>query len=107
KGYFGTDICVPMSALPEMVHVARELLDESGLTGGILGHVGDGNFHTLIAYDKENKQEVAAAAHLNEQLVYRALALKGTCTGEHVNVMKSMKNLLDPKNILNPGKIFE
>lgn len=124
KGYFGTDICVPMSALLEMVHFARELLDKSGLTGGILGHVGDGNFHTLVAYDKENKQEVAAAGRLNEQLVYRAIAVKGTCTGEHgvglgkkqyqyrehgeaVTVMKSMKDLLDPKNILNPGKIFE
>ncbi|HLQ96835.1 MAG TPA: FAD-linked oxidase C-terminal domain-containing protein [Pseudogracilibacillus sp.] len=124
KGYFGTDICVPMSKLPEMVHFARELLDESGLAGGILGHVGDGNFHTLIAYDRDSSQEVKAAGHLNEQLVYRAIDLKGTCTGEHgvglgkkkyqyrehgeaLSVMKEMKYLLDPKQLLNPAKIFE
>lgn len=123
KSFFGTDICVPFSQLPEMIALARELLETSGLSGGILGHVGDGNFHTLILFDKEDEAETRAADYVNETLVNRAIELHGTCTGEHgvglgkrqyqskehgeaLNVMKSMKELLDPYHILNPGKIF-
>ena len=124
KSFFGTDICVPISQLPAMVSFSREKLAASGLYGGILGHVGDGNFHTLIMFDANNEAEVKAADELNEQLVYQALDVGGTCTGEHgvglgkkkyqarehgtaLPVMKDIKSLFDPNYILNPGKIFE
>lgn len=123
KKFFSTDICVPISRLPEMVHFARNLLEEKGLKSGILGHVGDGNFHTLIMFDPNDEEEKRRADEFNEQLVLKAIEEGGTCTGEHgvglgkmryqvaehgeaVDVMKSIKNLLDPNNLLNPGKIF-
>lgn len=123
KKFFSTDICVPISRLPEMVHFARKLLEEKGLKSGILGHVGDGNFHTLIMFDPNDEEEKRRADEFNEQLVLKAIEEDGTCTGEHgvglgkmryqvaehgeaVDVMKSIKNLLDPNNLLNPGKIF-
>lgn len=124
KRFFGTDICVPISKLPELVHYARELLEETGLQGGILGHVGDGNFHTLILFDPSLEEERLQAEKMNEQIVLKAIEEGGTCTGEHgvglgkmkfqrrehgeaVDVMKSFKDLLDPDHLLNPGKIFE
>jgi len=119
----GADACVPISKLPQMVAHARKLIDESGLYGAIFGHVGDGNFHTIVMYDPKLSHEKQAAEHTNEQLALLAISLGGTCTGEHgvglgkmkfqlqehgdaLIVMKQMKNLLDPLNILNPGKIF-
>ena len=119
----GGDVCVPISKLPQMVAHARKLIEESGLHGGTFGHVGDGNFHTIIMYNPDSPSEKAAAEHTNEQLALLAISLAGTCTGEHgvglgkikyqlkehgeaLSVMKQMKNLLDPLNILNPGKIF-
>lgn len=124
KRFFGTDICVPISKLPELVHYARELLEETGLEGGILGHVGDGNFHTLSLFDADNEEERKRSERMNDQLVLKAIEVGGTCTGEHgvglgkmkyqreehgdaIEVMKSVKQLLDPDNLLNPGKIFE
>lgn len=123
KKFFSTDICVPISRLPELVHFARQLLEEKRLKGGILGHVGDGNFHTLIMFDPYDEDEKRRAEEFNEKLVLKAIEVDGTCTGEHgvglgkmkyqiaehgeaVGVMKSIKNLLDPNNLLNPGKIF-
>lgn len=119
----GGDVCVPISRLPELIDYARELIAESGLEGGVLGHIGDGNFHTSIAYDAKDPAQQLAAEGINEKLAYRAIALEGTCTGEHgvglgkmkyqdaehgaaVEVMKNMKKMLDPNNLLNPGKIF-
>ena len=121
--FTGGDVCVPISKLPQMVAHARQLIDESGLHGGTFGHVGDGNFHTLIMFDPKLPHEKQAAEYTNEQLALLAISLGGTCTGEHgvglgkrkfqqqehgdaLIVMKQMKNLLDPLNILNPGKIF-
>lgn len=120
----GGDVCVPISKLPELIDFARELIAESGLEGGLLGHIGDGNFHTAIAYDATDITQRLAATNINEQLAFRAIELEGTCTGEHgvglgkmkfqkaehgtaVAVMKNMKQLIDPSNLLNPGKIFE
>lgn len=120
----GGDVCVPISKLPELIDFARELIADSGLEGGLLGHIGDGNFHTAIAYDATDITQRLAATNINEQLAFRAIELEGTCTGEHgvglgkmkfqkaehgtaVAVMKNMKQLLDPTNLLNPGKIFE
>ena len=119
----GSDSCVPISKLAEMVVFGRELLEESGLIGGVFGHVGDGNFHTLVMYDPNDPVEVEKAEYTNEQIALKAIKLGGTCTGEHgvglgkmkyqvaehgeaVELMKSVKLLFDPKGILNPGKMF-
>lgn len=119
----GGDVCVPISKLPEMVHLARELTDASGLKSGVFGHVGDGNFHTIIAFDPNNPDERARAEQANEALARRAIEVGGSCTGEHgvglgkrqlqqaehgeaLEIMKQMKQMLDPKNLFNPGKIF-
>jgi D-lactate dehydrogenase (cytochrome) len=115
-----TDVCVPISKLPECLLQTRKDLDQTGLTAPIIGHVGDGNFHLMILFE-ESQREIAEAA--NQRLVTRALALQGTCTGEHgiglgkrhfllaehgdaVAEMKKIKNIFDPQNIMNPGKIF-
>jgi D-lactate dehydrogenase (cytochrome) len=119
-----TDTCVPISQLADCVVAAKREAQDAGLPHYIVGHVGDGNFH--IAYivnpDKPNERERAEA--LNERVVQRAIACGGTCTGEHgiglhkqgflveetgagsVEMMRLLKRALDPKNILNPGKIF-
>ncbi|HSI67661.1 MAG TPA: FAD-linked oxidase C-terminal domain-containing protein [Planococcus sp. (in: firmicutes)] len=119
----GGDVCVPISTLPEMIDYARELIDASNLEGGILGHIGDGNFHTLIMYDPKQPEQQQAADVINEKLAFRAIQLGGTCTGEHgvgigkkkfqeaehgaaLEVFKDMKKMFDPMNLLNPGKIF-
>ncbi|MEI4769550.1 FAD-linked oxidase C-terminal domain-containing protein [Psychrobacillus sp. FJAT-51614] len=119
----GSDSCVPISKLAEMVVFGRKLLEESGLVGGVFGHVGDGNFHTLVMYDPNNSVEVEKAEYTNSQIALKAIKLGGTCTGEHgvglgkmkyqvaehgeaVELMKSVKALFDPKGILNPGKMF-
>ncbi len=119
-----TDVCVPISNLAQCIHQTHVALDASNLTGLILGHVGDGNFHTLLLHDPEDATEKAEAERLNAAIVEQALALDGTCTGEHgigmgktkylstelsqdaVDVMGSIKHALDPNNILNPGKII-
>jgi len=119
-----TDTCVPIS------HLADALLDsvteaqQSGLTYFLVGHVGDGNFHMGYLIDPDKPEERELAETLNQQLVRRALALGGTCTGEHgiglhkmgflleetgagaVAMMRAIKQALDPDNIMNPGKIF-
>jgi len=101
----------------------RADIDRSGLTVCIVGHVGDGNFHLLILVDPNDPEEIARATNLHDDMVMRALALQGTCTGEHgvgtgkkgflqaelgeaVSVMRQVKRSLDPDGIMNPGKIF-
>lgn len=118
-----TDACVPISRLAECITETEEDLAASGLPAAILGHVGDGNFHVTIPLHPDDAQEVAAVERLNERLVRRALALEGTCTGEHgigygkldflvaehgeaVSVMRALKQALDPDNLMNPGKML-
>lgn len=118
-----TDVCVPISKLAENVEFASEQLDAYGFKGGVVGHVGDGNFHTMILYDPEVEGEYEKAAELNHEMVALALKSGGTCTGEHgvglgkqayqreehgeaLDVMMTLKQTLDPNGILNPGKIF-
>jgi len=122
KRHLATDVCVPLSKLPEAVMHARALIDASPIDGGIVGHVGDGNFHAVLAVRPDDAEEVARAYRIHEQMVEQALALGGTCTGEHgvglgkrkfqaaehgsaLAVMRSFKDLLDPQGILNPGKL--
>jgi D-lactate dehydrogenase (cytochrome) len=119
-----TDTCVPISRLAECIALAVREADEAGLPYYIVGHVGDGNFHIAYLIDPQVPGERDTAERLNAQLVHHALALEGTCTGEHgiglhkqgflvdeagagtVDMMRVVKRALDPKNIFNPGKIF-
>ncbi|MFD1361820.1 FAD-binding oxidoreductase [Lentibacillus salinarum] len=119
-----TDVCVPISELAGAVKDARIAISESGLAGGIVGHVGDGNYHILLMLDPENPDDIARANQLNERIVSYALERGGTCTGEHGvgtgkqkyqerehgearHVMRKIKQALDPDDMLNPGKIIE
>ncbi|KAF8163177.1 FAD-linked oxidase-like protein [Crassisporium funariophilum] len=116
-----TDVCVPVSRLPQLVLETKKDLLDSNLRSTIVGHVGDGNFHALILFDRERElQAVSEAVH---RLVHRAIALDGTCTGEHgvglgkkeylvdelgtntVELMRTVKRAIDPLNIMNPGKV--
>lgn len=118
-----TDVCVPMSRLTECVLETRADIDCSELVAPIVGHVGDGNFHVLILVMPDDAAEIERAAALNDRLVKRALAMGGTCTGEHgigfgkigylecergggIVVMRAIKRALDPHELMNPGKIF-
>jgi D-lactate dehydrogenase (cytochrome) len=118
-----TDVCVPVSRLAECLIATKRDIALSGLIAPIVGHVGDGNFHTLILVDPGSADEIARALALHERMVLRALALDGTSTGEHgigigkiaflerelgdaVDLMRSIKHALDPAGIMNPGKIF-
>jgi D-lactate dehydrogenase (cytochrome) len=117
-----TDVCVPISRLAECVVETQKDIAELGLVGPIVGHIGDGNFHVLALIDMDNTDEVKAAHKFLDRLVERALAMDGTCTGEHgigtgkmkymkaehgpgVEVMRAIKRALDPHNIFNPGKV--
>jgi D-lactate dehydrogenase (cytochrome) len=119
---WATDVCVPISRLAECITLTERDVAESGLLAPIVGHVGDGNFHLLFLIDPDDEEERARAEAVNQRLVARALAMGGTCTGEHgvgmgkmdcliqehgpaVAVMAAIKRALDPDNILNPGKI--
>ncbi len=118
-----TDVCVPISRLAEAIAGTQADIAASGLTAPIVGHVGDGNYHVLILTDPDNPAQIAAGEALGSRIVERALALGGTCTGEHgigigkqgylraehgaaVDVMAALKAALDPLNLMNPGKII-
>ena len=119
-----TDTCVPISRLADCLLDSVKEADDSGLPYFLVGHVGDGNFHFGYLLDPDKPEEREIAEKLNHQLVARALSLEGTCTGEHgvglhkmeflvtetgagaVDMMRTIKRALDPKNIMNPGKIF-
>src|SRR5690349_3551210 len=118
-----TDVCVPISRLAECVTETQADIAQTGLLAPIVGHVGDGNFHLTMLVDMDDRDELKRAEALSERLVERALAMDGTCTGEHgvgqgkmkylaaehgrtaLDVMASIKRALDPHNIMNPGKI--
>lgn len=121
-GMWATDVCVPVSRLAECILETRKDIDENNMLSPIVGHVGDGNFHTVMLIDTDNKDEMDKANAFNDRLLERSLSMDGTITGEHgigsgkidhllkehgaaVNVMKTIKQSLDPLNILNPGKI--
>jgi len=119
-----TDTCVPISRLADCLLDSIAEADASGIPYFLVGHVGDGNFHFGYLIDPTKPEERETAEQLNHALVTRALELEGTCTGEHgvglhkmdflltetgtgaVNMMRAIKKALDPKNIMNPGKIF-
>jgi D-lactate dehydrogenase (cytochrome) len=119
-----TDVCVPISRLADCIRETRRDVEDSRFVAPIVGHVGDGNFHLVLLVKRDDPAEVETAERLNQRLVRRALAMGGTCTGEHgigvgkqqflieeagepaVSLMRQIKASLDPHNILNPGKIF-
>jgi D-lactate dehydrogenase (cytochrome) len=118
-----TDVCVPISKLAECILETRRDLQASTLVAPLVGHVGDGNFHLNILVNPDDAGELAQVKAFNARLIARALALGGTCTGEHgiglgkidylidehgaaVEVMKAIKRALDPDNRMNPGKMF-
>ena len=120
---WSTDVCVPISRLPECIAETKRDLATATIPATILGHVGDGNFHVIFSLDPNNRQEFDEAAAINARIVRRALAMDGTCTGEHgvglgkqdwlveelgnaVELMRTLKRALDPKDLFNPGKIF-
>lgn len=117
-----TDVCVPISRLADCILETKRDLAQSSLLAPLVGHVGDGNFHLVYVIDPDRPEELEEAARLNDRMVERALAMGGTCTGEHgvgygkmpflekeagaaYAVMGSIKTALDPQNIMNPGKV--
>jgi D-lactate dehydrogenase (cytochrome) len=118
-----TDVCVPVSRLADCLDETVADLAASGLTAPIVGHVGDGNFHTILAFDGSDAAACSAATAYLDRLAARAIGMEGTCTGEHgigqgkakylaaeagtaLDVMRRVKASLDPSGLMNPGKIF-
>lgn len=118
-----TDVCVPISRLADCIAETEKDLAESGLIAPIVGHVGDGNFHLLLLLDTDDAAEMERAEDFMDRLVKRAIAMEGTCSGEHgigqgkmkylamelgeaIDYMRMIKKAIDPDNIMNPGKIL-
>jgi D-lactate dehydrogenase (cytochrome) len=120
-----TDVCVPVSRLAECILQTQGDIEALGLPAGIIGHVGDGNFHVVVLVDPDDAGEVSRATAFHERLVRRALEQEGTCTGEHgigygkaaflaeehgaagVAAMRAIKRALDPAGLFNPGKMAD
>jgi D-lactate dehydrogenase (cytochrome) len=118
-----TDVCVPISRLAECIAATATDIEQASMPIPLFGHVGDGNFHLVILVDPGSRAELEEAKALNGRLVARALAMEGTCTGEHgigigkqaslraelgedvIDVMRDIKRLFDPDNLMNPGKV--
>jgi D-lactate dehydrogenase (cytochrome) len=121
---WSTDICVPISRLAEAIDGARVAIDAAGLVAPILGHVGDGNYHVFFVLQPDDVESWRKAKRINEEMIDFALSVGGTCTGEHgvgigkrealvsehgaqaVELMRSLKHAVDPRALLNPGKMF-
>tara|TARA_Y100001960_G_scaffold306928_1_gene362681 strand:- start:405 stop:1769 length:1365 start_codon:yes stop_codon:yes gene_type:complete len=121
---YTTDVCVPISNLVECIKFAEKEIKGYGLRAPMVGHVGDGNFHSTIIYDPHKKEDYKMIRNFSNKLIDKALKLNGTVTGEHgiglqkkeylkkehhdnIPVMQAIKKSLDPNNIMNPGKIFD
>ncbi len=120
---FTTDVCVPISRLAECIAATNEDITRASMPVALFGHVGDGNFHLVIPVDETRPADLEEAEAINRRVVSRALEMGGTCTGEHgvgigkldyldaehgdaMSVMRSLKEALDPRNLLNPGKVI-
>ncbi|KAI2634900.1 hypothetical protein GGS26DRAFT_529753 [Hypomontagnella submonticulosa] len=122
---WSTDVAVPFSRLADIIEVSKKEMDDLGLFASILGHIGDGNFHESIIYNRTKKEELDKVEKCVKNMVKRAIDMEGTCTGEHsigwgkkeslllevgpdtLAVMKQIKSALDPMWIMNPGKIMD
>jgi D-lactate dehydrogenase (cytochrome) len=122
KGW-ATDVCVPISRLADCILETQKDIAEAKLIAPLVGHVGDGNFHLVFLIDPDDPAEMATAQRVNDRMIERALAMGGTCTGEHgvgygkihcleaehgagVETMRVIKRALDPDNRMNPGKVL-
>lgn len=118
-----TDVCVPISNLAECIRRSKETLKTTRIPAPLFGHVGDGNFHVVFSIDPNSAEELAEVERLSDEIITHALALDGTCTGEHgiglgkraalrrefgpaVEAMRAIKSALDPRGIMNPGKVL-
>ena len=121
---YSTDVCVPISKLVECISWAEKEVKKLGLTAPMVGHVGDGNFHSIILYDPDDEEKQKKIRQYSDDLINKALGLEGTITGEHgiglqkkhyllreqpdnLPVMKAIKRSIDVNNIMNPGKVFD
>ncbi|KAJ9390874.1 CAZyme family AA4 [Paecilomyces variotii] len=122
---WSTDVAVPISRLPDIIEVSKKEMDDLGIFASILGHIGDGNFHESIMYNRHDPVEKERVEKCVHDMVDRALEMEGSCTGEHgiglgkkesllkelgadtIDIMRSIKRSLDPQWIMNPGKIFD
>mmetsp|Transcript_6644 Transcript_6644/g.14550 ORF Transcript_6644/g.14550 Transcript_6644/m.14550 type:complete len:216 (-) Transcript_6644:286-933(-) len=120
-----TDVCVPLTKLPDLILETKRSIEKTTLPCPIIAHAGDGNFHVLIMFKPDDPTEVKAAHTLASNMANQAIALGGTCTGEHgigvgkkaylrkemgegtMQLMQLIKRSMDPQGILNPGKIFD
>ena len=117
------DVAVPISCYPEMIIYSQNLVDKNKADGYVFGHAGDGNLHVVMAGDPDDEKEWSTLEKINQSIVEKAVELGGTCTGEHgigigkrkfmklehkesYQLMRSIKDLIDPKGLMNPGKIF-
>ncbi len=118
-----TDVCVPISNLAECIRRAKQTLRAASIPAPLFGHVGDGNFHIVFSIDPNSTEELAEVQRLSDELITHALSLDGTCSGEHgiglgkrvalcrefgpaVDAMQAIKAALDPRGIMNPGKVL-
>jgi D-lactate dehydrogenase (cytochrome) len=117
-------VVVPVSRLPDLIEQTKQDISTSFLPCPMVGHVGDGNFHVFILFDRDNKEETIEAKRLNARLIDRAIDMEGSCTGEHavgigkksylskelgqstIDLMRTIKKAVDPNGIMNPGKII-
>ena len=121
---YSTDVCVPISNLVECINFAEDEINKFNIKAPMVGHVGDGNFHLLIMYDPNKKDDYKMIRDLSNKLIDKALSLEGTITGEHgigiqkkeylkkqhpdnIPIMQNIKKSIDPNNIMNPGKVFD
>ena len=121
---YSTDVCVPVSNLVECIKFAENEISKFGLRAPMVGHVGDGNFHLLVMYDPNKKDDYKMIRNLSDKLIDKALSLEGTITGEHgigiqkkenlkkqhpdnISLMQKIKKSIYPNNIMNPGKVFD
>jgi D-lactate dehydrogenase (cytochrome) len=118
------DAAIPISSYPQMVLFSQQQLDEKKAAGFVFGHAGDGNLHVVMVGNPNDEREWSTMEEINDAIVHRAVEIGGTCTGEHgigigkrkfmqlehgesVHLMKQIKSLIDPKGLMNPGKMFE
>jgi D-lactate dehydrogenase (cytochrome) len=124
KGHMVTDVCVPLSELSNALKHTREVVEKYGIDAVIFGHIGDGNYHAVFSVDTADEEHMRTVKEVHTQIVRYALSKGGTCTGEHgvgigkksflieehgdsLSIMQGIKAMLDPNNILNPGKVFD
>ena len=122
---WSTDVAVPLSRLAEIIDISKAECSQLGIFASVVGHVGDGNFHVAMFYDPKDAEQKASVSKVVHDMMDRALEMEGTVSGEHaiglgkkqclvdelgeetIEVMRTLKSSLDPKWLMNPGKVFD